>query len=127
MTHSRRKGAGGEREVRDVLRSHNIEARRDGRLDEDLDHGLVGYHLEVKRRERYEIDSWLAQAERDAGDRIPVVVFRKSREPWRVILRLDDWLESLTSSDQDGSVHESNQKSTYQEGMIDGRSYSELD
>ena len=99
MTNSRRKGADGEREVRDILIDHGFEARRDGRLDDDLDHNLEGFHLEVKRRERYEIDSWISQAEGDCNGRIPVVVFRKSREPWRVILRLDDFLRSIGRCD----------------------------
>jgi len=92
---SRKKGARGEREVRDVLRSHGITARRDGRLDDDLDHGLDGYHLEVKRRERYDLDSWLEQAERDAQDRVPVVVFRKSNQPWRAVIDFEYLLELI--------------------------------
>ncbi len=81
--------------MRDILRAHGREARRDGRLDDDLNHDIDGYHLEVKRRERYEIDSWLEQAERDAGEREPIVVFRKSKEPWRAIIRLDALLGLL--------------------------------
>lgn len=89
---SRQKGARGEREVRDALRAHGLEARRDGRLDDDLDHNVEPFHLEVKRTERIEITKWLEQAERDAGDRIPAVVFRRSREPWRIVLPLDAFL-----------------------------------
>lgn len=89
---SRAKGAGGEREFRDVLRSHGYEARRDGRLDDDLDHDVPGTHFEVKRRERYELDEWIAQAERDARGRVPIVAFRKSRQPWRLIVPADHYL-----------------------------------
>ena len=92
---SRQKGARGEREVRDVLRAHGFEARRDGRLDDDLDHNLDGWHLEVKRREQYQLDSWWKQAVDDAGDRRPVVVFRKSNDEWKVVLRLTDFLATL--------------------------------
>lgn len=83
---SRQKGARGEREVRDILLAAGVGARRDGRLDDDLVHGLDGFHLEVKRRESYAVGEWIAQAEMDARGRIPVVVFRKSNQPWRAIL-----------------------------------------
>lgn len=98
---SRSKGARGEREVRDVLKALGVHARRDGRLDDDLDHGLEGYHLEVKRRERYEIDSWVEQAEEDAGDRVPVVVFRKSRQPWRVIVDAEVFFRLVTNQQRE--------------------------
>ena len=82
--------------MRDTLLAHGIDARRDGRLDDDLDHGLEGFHIEVKRRERYDIDSWCSQAERDAGDRVPLVVFRKSQQPWRVIELWESFLKRIT-------------------------------
>lgn len=100
---SKRKGANGEREFRDVVRAAGFEARRDGqtrvRVDPDdvnLDvrHDVPGVHMEVKRCETYMIDKWLAQAEFDAtrqGGLAPWVCFRKSKRPWRVICRAD-WL-----------------------------------
>lgn len=92
---SRVKGAVGEREVRDLLREAGFAARRDGRLDEDLVHDIDGWHLEVKRRETYRIDEWLEQTERDAGGRKPLLIFRKSRQPWRAVIRLEDLLPLL--------------------------------
>lgn len=86
---SRDKGKRGEREVRDLLREHGFEARRDGRLDDDLAHDAYGYHFEVKRRETIALPEWTRQAEEDAGDREPVVAYRASHEPWRASLRLD--------------------------------------
>lgn len=92
MANSRRKGADAEREFRDVLRSHGFFAERDGRLDADLAHDVPGVHFEVKRRERLEINEWISQAERDAGGKTPVVAFRRSRQPWRVIVPADEYL-----------------------------------
>lgn len=92
MTNSRRKGSDGEREFRDVLRSYGFAAERDGRLEADLAHNVEGVHFEIKRREKYEIQSWLEQAERDAGSAVPCVVFRRSRQPWRVIVPASEYL-----------------------------------
>lgn len=100
---SRRKGASGEREFRDLLRRHGFAARRDGRLDDDLDHDVPETHFEVKRRERYEIDDWLEQAERDAAGRVAVVAFRKSRQPWRVIVDAEHYL-ALRATKPEGEV-----------------------
>lgn len=100
---SRQKGARGEREVRDLLRAIGVEARRDGRLDDDLSHGLNGFHLEVKRREQYDLDRWLQQAEGDAGDRVPVVVFRKSRQPWRVIVDAEVFFSLVTNQQEESN------------------------
>ena len=94
---SRQKGARGEREVRDILRKYGVEARRDGRLDDDLVHGLEGYHLEVKRREAYELGAWIEQAEEDAKERIPVVVFRKSNQPWRAVIDFATLVRLITN------------------------------
>ena len=99
---SRSKGARGEREVRDILRKYGVEARRDGRLDDDLVHGLDGYHLEVKRQETYTLDSWLKQAETDAKGRTPVVAFRKAKQPWRAVIDLET-LVRLIANHQGGS------------------------
>lgn len=83
---SRRKGAYGEREVRDILRAHGFTCERDGRLDTDLKHDCDGYHLEVKRRETLAIPAWMRQARAESGGKIPVVVYRRSREEWMAVL-----------------------------------------
>lgn len=87
---SREKGKTGEREVRDALRGFGFNCRRGlaAAGEPDLVHSIPGVHLEVKRREQYELDEWLRQAESDSGSRIPVVVFRKSRQPWRAVVPL---------------------------------------
>lgn len=94
---SREKGKRGEREVRDILRANGVRARRDGRLDDDLEHGLDGFHLECKRRENLHLPAWIAQAEADAKGRIPVVVFRKSNQPWRAVLDFATLVRLITN------------------------------
>ena len=94
MPHSRNKGANAEREVRDILREHGFDAHRDGQIwldddpNEDLVHNIPGVHIEVKRRETLAIPAWLRQTEDDARGRVPWLVFRQSRQPWRVIVPL---------------------------------------
>lgn len=90
--HSRNKGANAEREVRDIVRAAGFEATRDGQVyeddepNEDLVHNIPGVHIEVKRRETLAIPAWCRQAEEDARGRVPWVVFRQSRQPWRAVV-----------------------------------------
>lgn len=95
---ARRKGAEGERELAAFLRERGIEATRNARngiSTDDIAHSLEGIHLEVKRTERAEPLKWSRQAEKDAGDRVPVVVWRSNGEPWRVILRAEHFLHLI--------------------------------
>lgn len=101
---SRRKGASAELEWAELMRKHGIHAERTGRngkTSEDVTHAIDGVHIEVKRRERYDLDSWISQAERDAGESVPWVVFRKSRQPWRVVVPAE-WLLDLIAVRGDG-------------------------
>lgn len=94
----RRKGAGGELEVRDLIRKHGFECERDGRLDDDLQHNVAGFHFEVKRQEIIEIGRWTRQAEADAKGRVPCVAYRRSGQPWRASLPLEELLALLAIS-----------------------------
>ena len=92
---SRRKGASAERDLAREIRAHGFTCERtgrNGRTSEDVTHDIPGAHIEVKRCERIELDKWLRQAEHDAGALVPVVAFRKSRQPWRVVLPLSEFL-----------------------------------
>jgi Holliday junction resolvase len=89
----REKGARGEREFAELLRQHGFEAKRDGRLEDDLAHNVPDVHFEVKRCERLDLPCWTRQAEADAGSRDAVVAYRKSGEPWRVSMTADHYLE----------------------------------
>jgi hypothetical protein len=109
--YSRTKGANGEREFRDVIREFGFTAERDGQTrvarysgDPNLDvrHDIPGVHTEVKRQETYLIDKWLSQSEMDSeresrATGIAVeswVCFRKSQQPWRVIVNAR-WLLAI--------------------------------
>lgn len=94
----RNKGAAAEREVAAIINDRlGTDLRRtplSGGMTWKGDiRGWDRMHVEVKRQERLSIPAWVKQAEDDCpeGD-IPLVVFRQSREPWRVVIRLDDLL-----------------------------------
>jgi Holliday junction resolvase len=91
---SRRKGANGEREVRDLIRRFGFAAVRDGRFDGDINHDIPGTWVEVKRRETASVWAWFEQAQRDAGRRglVPFVFFRRSKSPWLVLMPAEEAL-----------------------------------
>lgn len=93
---SRTKGAVAERSVAKILDEYGFDGARNGRngiTSEDVVHSLPLVHVEVKRCEKIAIPAWLRQAEGDAPEgHTPAVVFRKSREPWRIIVPFDHYL-----------------------------------
>lgn len=96
--YSRDKGARGERELANILKSYGYEARRGQQfcgLNGDADVvGLPGVHIEVKRTERFKLYDAMEQSERDAkDDEIPVVITRKNGQQWVVCIKLDDFIE----------------------------------
>lgn len=109
---SKRKGNAGELELLHQLEARGITARRNdqkwtGGLDNpDIAADVRGLplHIEVKRTERLRLREALRQAERDAAGRVPVVAFRGNREPWRVVLRLEDFLKLTVEDDKGGEV-----------------------
>jgi Holliday junction resolvase len=93
---SRRRGADGERELAKILQDKGFDVKRGmvfyGQSDVV---GLKGVHIEVKRVERLNVHQAMRQSVEEAkekGDGIPVVMFRRNREPWMVLSFLDDWL-----------------------------------
>lgn len=101
---SRDKGKRGEREVAKILQTAGFPARRtvqyNGRTGTAADViGVPGLHLEVKFAEQERIREWYRQAERDAhaspGEEMPVIVHRKSREPWLVTMSLEDFIKII--------------------------------
>ena len=101
---SKRKGNQAERELLKILQSYGLDARRnDQRYIGGVDNpdisvkiGPVSVHVECKRVERLQLAAALRQAHRDAnGHALPVVVHRRSREPWIVSMELTDLLEVL--------------------------------
>lgn len=101
---SKRKGNRAERELLHLLQAYGVEAHRNDQQyiggvnnpDIAVKIGSVSVHVEVKRQERLSLPAALRQAKRDAnGHALPVVVHRRSREPWLVTLELTDLLEVL--------------------------------
>ena len=101
MTNSRRKGAVGEREIAKYLRDHGFtEARRGQQFKGGADSpdvvGLTGFHVEVKRVERLDLNAAMEQSIRDCGENeTPIVVHRRNNDYWKVTMRLDDFMEVI--------------------------------
>ena len=60
---------------------------------------MPAVHFEAKRCERLSLYTALAQARRDAGDKLPVVAHRRSNCEWLAIMPLVDLLAILRDSD----------------------------
>lgn len=96
----RDKGLRGEREVAERFRAAGMEVRG---LEGSGDHLVVRHleggfdlHLEVKRQETLCMDKWSRQAEAEAPrGAIPLMIYRRNREPWRVSLLLEDLIGLL--------------------------------
>ena len=99
MINSRRKGKAGELEAAHFLDAlFNTPVRRGqqyaGGHDSADVTGIEGLHFEVKRCERLSLYSAIDQAKEDAGaDEVPIVLHRRSRKPWLVILEADDLIK----------------------------------
>lgn len=95
---SREKGKRGEEELANYLKGKGYDARRGQQYagangDPDVI-GLPGIHIECKRVEKLNLDAALEQSVRDArAGEIPVVIHRKNRQPWRITMKLSDFLE----------------------------------
>lgn len=100
MSKSQRdKGLLGEREVRHLFEGADLPIRG---LDGSGDNFVLAkgflLHIETKRRETLKMDDWSRQAEREAAPgTTPIVCYRRSREPWRVSLKLEDLLRILNA------------------------------
>jgi len=103
MVNSSDKGKRGEREFAAFLREHGWEARRGqqfagGDDSPDVISSVPGIHFEVKRVERLNIHAANDQAEEDAGDLVPVVAHRRSRDIWYATLPMKDLLQLIAKS-----------------------------
>jgi hypothetical protein len=105
---SRAKGARGERMWRDELRSaFGDSGIRRGQQFSGLGDSpdvvcpcLPDIHWEVKFCQVTKVKDWIAQAIRDAKDKLfPVVAHKRTGEDWLVTLRADDFLTILRGSD----------------------------
>lgn len=93
---SRAKGKRGELDAAKYLREvlGCPHARRSqqycGTADSaDIAEAIPGVHIEVKRTEALSLYTALDQAKRDCGDGLPVVMHRRNRQPWVVIVEVD--------------------------------------
>ncbi len=91
---SRSKGARFEREVAAWLReTFGVEARRGQQFAGGPDSpdviGLAGIHIEAKHVERLNIENAMLQAERDAGNAVPVVIHKRNRTAAMLTVRLE--------------------------------------
>ncbi len=100
---SRKKGSRGELELVHHLIDRGFDARRGQQFKGSPDSPDIvsamltkaGIHIECKRVEAGNLYKWLHQASKDAGSYVPVVMHRKSNEPWVAILDLDDFLRFI--------------------------------
>lgn len=99
---SREKGARGEREVAKILsESLSLDISRTPRSGAwehakgDL-YGVPRFNVEVKLQERTRVDEWYKQSEGDAKeDEIPLLIYRRNREQWKVVMSLDNFVEIM--------------------------------
>lgn len=101
LVNSNSKGKRGELEAAKLLKDHGFEARRGqqysgGDDSPDVVHGMEGFHIEVKRTETLSIYKAMAQALEDKGeDDTPLVLHRRSRKDWLVIIPAEDFLKLM--------------------------------
>ena len=78
----------GNREFAKLCRDYGFAAVRcvKGHLDCC---GLPGLAVTVRRTERLRLDRAMADAIREAGDKLPILVHRASRQPWRITMEPD--------------------------------------
>ena len=103
---SRQKGKRGELEAAKFLTAEGFPARRSqqycgdtkGDSSDVLCDCLPKLHFEVKRTERGNPYDWIAQAKRDAGEKLPVVLHRRNDSEWLAILPAETFLVILRNS-----------------------------
>ncbi len=86
-------------EVAKLAQAHGFRAQRVAPLqcagtdDPDVKVDIEGTWLEVKRRETLAIEAWSVEAEQTCPEGMSaVVVYRRSRQPWRASMLLEDFL-----------------------------------
>lgn len=96
---SKTKGKTGELEIAHILTNAGFKSRRGQQFSgspesPDVISEMKGIHFEVKRVESFNLRKSLDQSIRDKGENeIPIVVQRGNRQPWIVVMLLDDFIE----------------------------------
>ena len=97
MVNSRQKGARGERLWASKCREEGYDARRGQQFAGGTDspdvicEDLAAFHFEVKNVERFNAWNAMHQAMDDAGEKMPVVAYKRNHHGWLVVMRADDW------------------------------------
>lgn len=100
---SKNKGKVGEREVAHTMIRHGFEARRGqqfsgGDDSPDVKHSMEGFHIEVKRTERLNLNAAIKQANDDKTDKeTALVVHRSNRQPWLVTMEFEEFLKLMAA------------------------------
>lgn len=95
MPNNRERGKRGERDARDAIRkwwgitTAYRAAQSSGSLSADLG-GTGNIHCEVKLRKSIAVYDFIEQAVRDCKTKVPVVLMRRDRSGWLLMLRLED-------------------------------------
>jgi Holliday junction resolvase len=93
---SRNKGAAAERELATILSDELgfVVKRKLGQARDSGDDMQVGkFRIEAKRRETLALPGWCRQIEEHCGPgEVPVVAYRQNGQPWRIVMKLEDFL-----------------------------------
>ncbi len=101
---SHNKGKRGDVEFAAILTAEGFDARRGQQHRGGPDSpdvivpSLPSIHFEAKRTERLSLYDAVAQARRDAGDKLPIVAHRRNASEWVAILTLTDLLAIIHES-----------------------------
>ena len=94
---SKNKGSRGEREFAALCRDEGYDNVQRGQqfqggIESPDVKGLPGVHVEVKRTEKLNVHSAMAQSVHDSdGGAIPIVAHRRNRDKWLVTMLATDW------------------------------------
>jgi hypothetical protein len=98
--YQRRKGHRGETEVADLLRPlfAEIRTRRAGGESAADTRGsdlcnCAPYNIQVKLRNRLNVEAAWKEAGANANGAVPLLVFRRDRGPWLVTMSLAEWMK----------------------------------
>ena len=94
MTDSRQKGKEGERELGHEFDRLGLQYIREQDGRQQGSDFLVErlYVVECRRRENLSLSAWhKAHEAKTPAIFVPVIAYRRSREPWRCSMKLDDW------------------------------------
>ena len=101
MVNGKQKGKKGELEVAKIFKDNGFKNTRRSQQysgdkkegDPDIK-GVDGLHIEVKRREKLNIENAIKQVKKDKkDDDIGIIVHRKNREDYKVTLSVDDFFK----------------------------------